>query len=285
MKTAHVLRTALLALPALAASSALAQTTLSDDFAYTSGSSINTLVGGTGTWAANAWAGNMTVTTTGLTYGSLQVSGNAIEDSSATGSRNASRTTGLTINTATYWGSFLVETVTAPTLAVTNLFTFQTSSGTTRMVLGATAAGNWTLGTRDAAGDPATGNNDGNLATIALSGVQLITYRIDVGAGTGGTSNLYVWVNPAIGGAEPTIGGAGFLGSATNTDAFASTANFNKLSIDTTGDNAARLRIDEIRFGDTFSAVTPVPEPEVTALLGGLTALSLAAFARRRNTR
>lgn len=176
----------------------------------------------------------------------------------------------------TYWVAMLLKVTAAP--SANREFGFrQTGNGPNRLFL------NWDpspgtggvlfLGTRDAGGDPADGNATTNTnPTLTLGVTNLILFRIDAKPGN---DDVWVWLNPAIGGAAPSVSTA--FGSSIGIDNVATAANLGHFFIG--GSNSADFVVDELRIGTTFESVTPVPEPRT---LAALPLVGLLAMRRRR---
>ena len=109
------------------------------------------------------------------------------------------------------------------------------------------------------------GNGSGQVASSrpeALGTTALLVVRFDF---TAGNDTFRLYVNPTPGGTEPSVADA----TKTNLDL----ATFIGVSISTGA--AATWSVDEMRVGNTFADVTPVPEPGSIGftLVGGLSAL------------
>lgn len=78
-----------------------------------------------------------------------------------------------------------------------------------------------------------------------------LVYRIDFGAGSGGSANVHLWVNPTLGLAgEPTL--ATRSAQLINVPAF----QFNRLRA-AAGDTNGSFSLDELRLGTTYTQVAP----------------------------
>src|SRR4029078_11795721 len=97
----------------------------------------------------------------------------------------------------------------------------------------------------------------------------LLLARIDYHSAA--NDDFYLWVNPDLSLGEPTLGSAG----ASSVGAF--NLAFDRISIragTASGGNIGEANFDEIRIGNTFGDVTPIPEPAALALtLFGLLAV------------
>lgn len=107
----------------------------------------------------------------------------------------------------------------------------------------------------------------------ADTNVNLFVLKFDLSA-TSNTDSVTVWRNPAMSGADPLTGGQTLTGFDMTFDR-TSLARFGGDGTSTTD-----ITADEIRFGDSFAAVTPIPEPSSALLL--LTAGLGLAIRRRR---
>jgi hypothetical protein len=111
--------------------------------------------------------------------------------------------------------------------------------------------------------------------TAPVDNESFLLVRIDHGAANADTA--YMWVNPDLS-VEPTLGSA----MATTTGNF----NFNRVRpfagnpSAEAGNIAAQGTVDELRIGDTWADVTPIPEPASFTLLG-LSALLMTRRGRR----
>ncbi|NLF37938.1 hypothetical protein GX586_00745 [bacterium] len=109
--------------------------------------------------------------------------------------------------------------------------------------------------------------NGGSSAATAVNATDgstaLIVARVAFGAGG---ASAHVWANPVLGAGEPA-GGVELGGIA----AF----QYNRLGIVAAGNPAPIVSIDEIRAGESFEVVTPIPEPAVLMLVAGAAALMM----------
>lgn len=222
-----------------------------------------------------AWS----VSTGSLSYnngGPLEVSGNSARKVAGSSGDFLRRELTLPIvDGNTYWVSMLMRVTAAP--SANREFGFrQSGNGPNRLFLNwdpvSGTGGLLNLGTRDAGGDPADGNSTTNTnPTLTLGDTNLILFRIDAKAGN---DDVWAWLNPAIGGAAPSVSTA--FGSSIGLDNVATAANLGGFFIG--GSNSADFIVDELRIGTTFDSVTPVPEP---AALLGLPILGILALRRR----
>ena len=267
MKT-RLLITTLAALGLAVSSSAQ---TVYEGFDYTGiapqdelGGDTNGGSGWSGAWSTGS--NSYTVTTSGsLSFGSLQTSGNAIIGQNGAVdlvSRDLSSSYG---DGDSFWISFLAAA-------------------------DATDPGNrHQLRMRNSSGDDLFNfellRNSGG---IALDGTLLSQDTSDVSLGStarllvanisfdsGGTSTAQYWIDPTgLGGASPT--GSAYDSGSLTLSSVGTVSNIELFSSDGVSS------FDEIRLGDTFASVTPIPEPSSFALLAGVLGLSLVMLRRRR---
>lgn len=233
-----------------------------DGFNYTPNDPIGGLNGGTG-WAG-AWVGNSAqfnhiVTSTTLSYGTLQTSGNSVFLAGPRSPEEVQRTFSNAPTTGSVFISWINDATNAGTF---NQLRLQ-NGGSRFATVGRhnTAAGsNWEI-------------YDGNFnnpvtSSVAMTGIQLAVLELNL---TTFAINLYV--NPSsLGGAAP--------GTATATANYGSSVFTDTLRFvqDAAG---AGPGFDEVRVGNSFADVTPIPEPSTYAMiLVGLGAVLL--FRRRR---
>ena len=257
-----------------------------EGFDYAAGTSLVGQNGGTG--FAGAWGttgGAATIQSPGMTYDSLVTSGNGLFVDGSAGSvaifrdlvspRGADGTTtwiSLTHVRTGPEGGTASPTGGPSYLRPVNLALFD--AGTERFALGegTRTTGDedvWGIVARGSVSNPATVWTDD---TIEVDSFALL--RIDHGVGDVDTA--YLWINPSLL-LEPST----LTADATTTTNFT----FNRIrpfAGNPSGVNpAAQGLIDEIRIGDTFFDVAPVPEPSTYALLG-MGALAFAFGFRRR---
>jgi hypothetical protein len=268
-----------------------------DGFDYVAGSSLRTQNGGTGFAAAWANTGSATETATspGLTYGTITATGikatlNGQQTTSTNGNsafltRDLSQTFGA--DGTTEWLSFISQRTgnkssggTAQPLNYQRVFSLSLFSGSTTEQASVGELSNdpadvWALNTDATTIAPSVHT------TVPLDTQSFLLLRIDNIAGVS-ADKAYLWVNPDLSLGEPSIGTA----AATITDELS----FNRIRLTVGGSQnsgatlAASGLFDEIRIGDTFDDVTPVPEPACASLaLGCLVSLAVAARRRRSN--
>ncbi len=87
---------------------------------------------------------------------------------------------------------------------------------------------------------------------------------------------ISIFANPDIGGAEP-------IATITDSTLDITATTLNGVGFQTVGTNSKDLLADEIRFGTTWTSVTPVPEPSTVALLFGAAMFVLFRLRRRQS--
>jgi hypothetical protein len=256
-----------------------------EGFDYSAGTSLRTQSGGTG--FAGAWAntGNATETATspGLGYGNLTAAGNKAtlngQQTTSTNGNSAFLTRDLSqsfgADGTTVWLSFISQRTgsksaggTAQPLNYQRVFSLSLFSGSATEQASVGELSNdpadvWALN------PDATTIAPSAHTTTPLDTQSFLLLRIDNIAGTS-SDKAYLWVNPDLSLGEPAIG----TEAATITDELS----FNRVRLTVGGSQnsgatlAASGLFDEIRIGDTFADVTPVPEPN--CLLAVLTCLA-----------
>ncbi|MGL4398898.1 MAG: PEP-CTERM sorting domain-containing protein [Luteolibacter sp.] len=276
MKTKTVYSVALLHLALCSAASAALTVYDGFDYGAVSGGDLTGRNGGSGFSGAYTAGTNSTIyTTTGLTYTGLQTTGGASQ--TADGVLPVVTTInfrGFTaISSGDTWVSFLARrSATAGATTFAGL-SFYNSTGIATgdaefTISSAGTGGTWRL----------FDNNNGGATTAVSTGITiaadttyLLVAKIAWGAGVSGTETVSLFVNPTLGSTPVTALASRDINMASNID---------KVRI--AGTNAVDYTFDEIRIGDSFASVTPVPEASTsTVLLLGLTSL---AFRRRRSS-
>jgi hypothetical protein len=217
---------------------------------------------------------NFYAESTGLSYAGLQTSGGLVNVFRTSGTADDKRLelpSSLTGGTpSSVWLSALVQI----DASVTDGAAIGIRQGADRY---------WGLGV--------TGSNFGAIAgstsgvnvqdtglALTLGQTHLLVGRID-DVGTG-NDRITVWLDPVLGGADPT---GGTIVNGSNAGWVAGNASFNIQAAFlnhglATGESAF---LDELRLGTTFADVTPVPEPSTVGLLTGLAGLSIVMLRRR----
>jgi hypothetical protein len=285
---------AAIAIGALQTMHATAALLVYEGFDYPDATSLRTQTGGSG-WSG-AWTntGNATETATnpGLTYPNLTVLGNKAtlngQQTTSTNGNNAFllRDLSQTFGTdgTTVWLSFIGQRTgnksaggTGQPLNYQRVYALSLFNSTTEQAsigeLSNDPADAWSL------------NPDLTLVSasshtpVPIDSQAFLLARIDfVGAGT---DKAYLWVNPDLSLGEPAIDTA----AATATDELT----FTRLRMTVGGSQnsgatlAAAGLFDEIRIGDTFADVAPVPEPG--SVVTALAIVCAAAGARRHRRR
>ncbi len=202
--------------------------------------------GGTG-WGGAVWynSGNVNYATPGLTYSSLEVSGNkAVAGGSDSGVFRYMNQGTLGDGTVTYWLSFLAQSSASGTSY--GGLSLYTESSDERFFIGQ-------RNNQSSFGIERNGGPSGNSST-ASSSLSLLVIRLDF---TPSGESARLWINPALD-STPTDD------SAAVTLTGLSDFTFNTVRIQS--GSSTQFSVDELRFGNTFADVTPVPEPTTVAL-------------------
>lgn len=226
--------------------------------------------GGSGFSGAYTDGGNSTIySSTGLTYGTLETAGGASLTADG-GTATTLNFRGFTaISSGETWISFLAQRNGSASTSTFAGLSFYNSDGTAATNAEFSIANGGTSGTWRLL-DTGTNTTVSTSTTIASDTTYLLVAKIAWGAGAGGTETVSLFVNPTLG-LTPVTADAG-----RDIDM----ANIDKVRI--AGANGVNYTFDEIRIGDSFASVTPVPEASTsTALLLGLSSL---AFRRRRSS-
>lgn len=256
-------------------------------------SSLQGLNGGTG-WSA-AWDANndgfLTDPSGGLSYGNLQTSAGEVDDASASANQayirdSTASNISASASTANRWFSMLLD---IDSLSTANLnagdramYSGLSTNGSTSTsrgtnvgfsVLGNTAANGYELVAR-------LGTNEGGSAVALPVGDTLFI----VGKYTfnpSGNDFMEVWINPE----QSTLGGSDITGTTTAAGYSVLAGNGGSIGaqafqFNATGNdgNTFTGAWDELRIGDTYADVTPIPEPASLALI----AAGLGMIATRR---
>lgn len=253
-----------------------------EGFDYASGSDIRGQNGGTGWASGSSWSGyapSVTwpglVTSSGLSYGSLAIQGNALTTATTPGIDPPP-------SSAIYWRNLPGFGQDGTTLYVSFLFRPETGFGYYGGVNLTDDIGNGIyVGKSGATGYDTYGlegplnNIDSSVFPVTAGETAFIVLRAEF---LSGNDSYSIFVNPLLDGVEPGIASA----SKTDFDPVpgstlaGTTFNFN---------NYGYYTIDEIRVGTAYADVMPTgsPIPEPASLT--LTALGLAGFAARNRIR
>jgi hypothetical protein len=216
---------------------------------------------------------------TNLTYTGWASSGNAAAElTTGTGTRlaNESILGGNSIAEGqTYWGGILMN-VSSGYTAARNFGFGEAAAGPFRINMYVDASNNFTVGTRDDGADPSNGGNNTTGSAIALGTgtTHLLLFRIDSKAGN---DDFYAWWNPDLSTFNPGST-AGTQWTSIGIDDFATTSNLAAFTLDSS--NSAQVTFDELRLGDSFTAV--IPEPSTFALFGLAGLAAMVGLKRRR---
>jgi hypothetical protein len=239
-----------------------------------------------GAWTQGPNSGN--VVSAGLTYGSLQVSGGAVDFSNGDGSTSALTTTNFRTFDAAYndptdsstgelWWSFLIQPGAYTGTPFAGLSFYTDAAGTNS---------DFGTNTRNSSGSLVYGFSDldvtSNFLLTSVAAVEgetvLIVARLILDGGTNTSANnqdrIHLYINPVIGSGTPAV-----------SDANANvTGDFQTIRFASA--NGQPFVMDEFRFGETFADVTPttIPEPASVVLFASVV-LGLVGgcrFARRR---
>jgi hypothetical protein len=207
-----------------------------------------TVSGFSGGWTTPS--AGIRVADTGLSYGSLEVSGGSVFRDGST--KEGTRALSSQLNSGVVYASFLLQSTIVSNRSQVyfdSVFRVGINGGNFSYRIGG-----------DTVISPATADE-----------TNLLVVKFDFTTPTAVLADIYV--NPAIGGVEP---------SATVTAIELGSFNIDNIKLYHGSGGSGITTFDEIRFGDSFAAVTPVPEPSTYALLGGILALGLVVLQRRR---
>lgn len=228
-----------------------------------------------GAWAVGENNGNPEVTQViagGLSYGSLVSEGNASEDNVGNDSLgNARPFTGVSTSDGTsLWFSSLIDPTATDNKLYNGWFTNESK-------LNGDDGFGWIFEPVNDTSATITPyiSAEGSASSVFSYGIDdaiLVVGRIDF-SDTADSDDLRLWIDPTIGGAAPSDASAtaSFLGGE-----FVDGGSFFAVG----ANNGGEAVFDEFRLGNTFSDVTPVPEPHSAALL--LVAGALLLVRRRR---
>ena len=268
MKTKLIYSAALIHLALCSAASAALTVYDGFDYGGTSGD-LTGKNGGTGFSGAYTDGGNSTIyATTGLTYGTLETAGGASLTADGGAATTLNFRSFTAISSGETWISFLAQRNGAASTSTFAGLSFYNSTGIAAAnaefsIANGGAGGTWRLF------DTGTSTTVSTSTTIASDTTYLLVARILWGTGAGGTDAVSLFVNPTLGGTP------GAADASRDIDM----TNFDKVRI--AAASGINYTFDEIRIGDSFASVTPVPEASTTAAL--LLGLSSLAFRRRRS--
>jgi hypothetical protein len=236
------------------------------DYTYSAGADIRDENGGFG-WGTN-WNDNTNVLNVrdgGLSYGSLTTIGNAGVQSGSQDVSNRDFATAYS-DGETFWFSFLA----ARDGTDDDLFQYR---------LRDSRAGDTDLITLDLDGTvDATKSglsDDSGFSIPTDSTAVLLVGQVTLSATTGEDKFQY-WINPGnLGGASPSTGSY-----ASSVLALNDISSIGNVELVTRGMPAV---FDELRYGDSYASVTPIPEPGTFALLAGALGLGWVMLRRRRS--
>jgi hypothetical protein len=206
-----------------------------------------TVSGFSGGWTTPS--AGIRVADTGLSYGALSVSGGSVFREGST--KEGTRALSSQLNSGVVYSSFLLQSSLASNRSQVyydSLFRVGINGGNFSYRIGG-----------DTVISPATADV-----------TNLLVVKFDFTTPTAVLADIFV--NPAIGGTEP---------AATVTGIELGSFNIDDIKLYHGSAGSGITTFDEIRFGDSFAAVTPVPEPSIFALLGGIAALGICLVRRR----
>lgn len=211
-------------------------------------------------WNSSSWGvlgGGATVQTGSLSFGSLLTSGDSVTTSITTQNTRTASSSAAPSGTTDYWASFLINTTATASgqyagFSIGSVFIGK-SSGT---------GGNWGM-------DNVGGSNSADSGVAVGSGTTTLLVAHLTSTGT----SLYV--NPTPGGAPP------ITPNVTSSALTSVDLNGALVQLFNGGGSTPISAFDEFRVGDSFIAVTPVPEPVTTGLLAAA-GLGLTGAVRRR---
>ncbi len=250
-----------------------------EGFDYTASGNLADQAGGTG-FGSNTWGSNneWTITNTSLSYGSLVTTGNATVATRTSSNIEIFRDFSTTVggDTTSIWMSFLVSGLGD---TFNGLSTFNGSTeGTFAGALGGTVGGRLISGSSPT--HPVSGGTQTIADTLTFSAATtyMIVMHFDMTSGAVHSA----WVNPDLNslgtGSAPTVANGGvFESTSSNTLDYA----FDRIRLGLFN-GSSTVTFDEIRIGESWIDVSPVPEPSSYALMLGIFGGALAACRRRR---
>lgn len=246
-----------------------------EGFDYSAGT-LSGQNGGTGfssAWGTAGSGGSVNVQSSSLSFGNLSTSGGkAYLQATGSGGATITRNLNSTFSTGTVYLSFLTNLDDGNRyfgLALDNSGNemFLTGKPTTYGSLG-----NWSLSnSSNIPGSPVSSGQ-----AVVLDTTVLMVLRIDFNA-SGNQERIRLYVNPTLG-SEPVAANADVI--TTNS------ISVNQIRLTAgyfvSGSPSSLGWVDEVRLGDSYASVTPVPEPSTWMLLG-LGAAVMVFRARRRS--
>jgi hypothetical protein len=219
--------------------------------------------GFSGGWAAGGFnasiSNNFDRENDALSFGALQTSGGAVRTGAVGAIAGVTRNLAAPLGQAntTAYVSFLVRPEGTLNAGAFNGFLglVLESAGEPELFIGKPGGGainNWVVEDRGG-----TGQHSSSTAASTTATTLLVVKAVFAGAGN---DTISLYVNPTPGAPEPTAG------------VLKNDANFGAITGLTIYSSGA-MRIDELRVGETFADVTPIPEP------GGLELIVASALA------
>jgi len=215
---------------------------ITEDFSYTAGALITA-----NGWAAISGAGtnSITVTSPGLTYTGHSGSGVGNAVSLTTSGEDDSKTF-TAITTGSIYYSAMINCSAAQ--ATGDYFLSLNGSAFGGRLYIKTSGAGFVFGIGKT--NEATPSYDATVRSFSTTYFIVVKYTYNTGTTTDDAVSL--WVNPAIGGAEPAATIAGWTAASTDATTLSSI-----VLRQGTAANAATVRLDGIRVGTTWASVTP----------------------------
>ncbi|MDQ8190528.1 PEP-CTERM sorting domain-containing protein [Roseibacillus persicicus] len=247
--------------------------TVYEGFEYTSGEGLSTQNGGVGFAGGEAWnvgtatgasVGSLTVASDSLSYGALQTTGGAAMGVRSGSSVAMFRDFGSTIggSGSNVWMSFLID-------VEGNTAGFSLYNGGSEATFSGGINSGYSHRLYNGGGDPMSSAISNSPAATIAPGAHLMVAQFDM---SGGTPTFNLWVDPDVAslgtGAAPVGGTFSSVTSGTQNFSFDS-IRIGMFSSDQT------MVLDELRIGESWADVSPIPEPS-TVLLVGLAGVGLA---------
>lgn len=253
---------------ALTASSANATLLFYEGFDY--GATDSLLTTATSNWTLISGTDSANYLSTGLTYGSLQVSGGSTQSVTNWGARDYDYDfADIDISDENdIWMSMLIAVPTAVGLNTSAEFGITMVRNSWGGIVEYEAGKGWGNSTALVSSRLTPNSLNGAEFGVTSTDTMLIVYHFAKG------SAGEVWVNPTISGSAPTAGTGQTLTDSGNTGLTSIyNANLTFLGEDMT--------FDELRIGTSFADIVPVPENSSYASILGIAALG-ACLTRRR---